>query len=310
MISKELVNALCCPTCKSELRITDSVSICTHCGKYYFIVNGIPRFTPSDSYVGSFSFEWDKHRNHLLDSVSGLTRAEDMFFERTGLDRQELKGKLVLDAGCGTGRFSEVVMKYGGHVVGVDMSCSVEEAVENVPGAEVLQADIMNLPFRKESFDIVFSLGVIHHTYNTSKAFGELAKLVKPGGKLSVWVYSDEGWKTRIHNRTQVSLCRAITTKMPPEMLYKLCHVAIPLYYIHKLPIIGLLSRALLTSSCEPIPEWRLLDTFDWYSPKYQFKHTYREVDEWFYGLGFEDVTNLKVAVSAKGTKSVAAKNG
>lgn len=302
MISKELTAILCCPVCKSELLITDRI-ICTNCGKSYLIIKGIPRFTPSDSYVGSFSFEWNKHTNHLLDSVSGLTHAENMFFERTGLDRQELKGKLVLDAGCGTGRFVEVVKKYGGHVVGIDLSCSVGATVRNVPGVEVLQADIMSLPFKKESFDIIFSLGVIHHTYNTEKAFGELAKLVKPGGKMSVWVYSDEGWKAKIHNRTLVNLYRAFTTRMPPEVLYKLCHVAVPLYYIHKLPVIGLLSRALLTTSCEPIPEWRLLDTFDWYSPKYQFKHTYKEVDKWFRSSGFEDVTNLKVAVSVRGTK-------
>lgn len=303
MISKELAAILCCHLCKGELLSTDSKLVCTNCGMSYPIVHGIPRFTSSDDYVGSFSFEWDKHTNHLLDSVSGLTHAEDMFFERTGLSKQELKSKLILDAGCGTGRFVEVVNKYGGHIVGIDMSHSVNAAAKNVPGAEVLQADIMNLPFKEESFDIIFSLGVIHHTYNTEQAFGELAKLVKPGGKLAVWVYSDEGWKAKIHNRTQINSCRFFTTKMPPKMLYKLCHVAIPLYYIHKLPIIGLLSRALLTTSCEPIPEWRLLDTFDWYSPKYQFKHTYKEVDSWFAENGFGDVTNLKVAVSVQGTK-------
>jgi SAM-dependent methyltransferase len=299
----ELLIIMCCPLCKGDLAIDNEESLsCSNCCREYPILDQVPRFVPNDYYVDSFSFEWDKHKKSQLDSASGLLHAETMFFERTGLAKEEIEGKLILDAGCGIGRFSEVVKKYGGRIVGVDMSYAIDVAHRNVPGATIIQADIMSLPFKDESFDIIFSLGVIHHTYSTQKAFIKLAKLVKPGGKLAIWVYSNDGWKMKVYN-TIANFYRLFTTRISPETLYKMSHIAVPLYYIHRIPVVGLLSRVLLSTSCEPIPEWRVLDTFDWYAPKYQFKHTYQEVDEWFREQGFERITNLKVAVSVQGTK-------
>lgn len=306
LLDTKIVDILCCPECQCQCGLIEetipSILVCQICYRPYIILNDIPRFVASDTYVGSFSFEWNKHRQSQLDSASGLTRAEEMFFERTGFTKEELKGKLILDAGCGIGRFTEICQKYGAVVVGVDLSYSVEVAKKNVPDATIIQADIHNLPFKAESFDLVFSLGVIHHTSDTRKAFDCLARLVKKGGKLSVWVYSNEGWKFKIHN-TITGFYRIFTTRLPQSLLYKLSHIAIPLYYIHRIPVLGLFTRAFMATSMESNPEWRVLDTFDWYSPKYQTKHTYNEVIKWFYSCGFKDVKRLKVPVSVGGIK-------
>lgn len=302
-----LLHILCCPKCKNDLKIDNAdfqyFLRCISCDSVYPIVDDIASFVKSDNYAKSFSYEWDKHKQSQLDSVSGLTRAEEMFFERTGFTKEEIKGKLILDAGCGIGRFTEVIKKYGGKVIGVDLSYSVEAAKQNVPDADILQADILNLPFKENSFDLVFSLGVIHHTSDTRKAFDCLARYVKPGGKLAVWVYSDEGWRFKVYNRV-TGFYRIFTTRLPKSWLYKLSHLAIPLYYLHRIPILGLFTRLFLATSMEKNAEWRVLDTFDWYSPKYQSKHTYNEIEHWLYSCGFKDLKKLKVPVSVLGVKA------
>jgi hypothetical protein len=74
--------------------------------------------------------------------------------------------------------------------------------------------------------------------------------------------------------------------------LYALSYLAVPLYFIYKIPILGHVLRNLFPISMRPEPRWRILDTFDWYSPKYQWKHNYPEVFNWFAMNGLQ-VTHL-----------------
>ena len=271
----------------------------------YPVSNGIPRFVKSDGYVSSFSFEWDKHSRTLLDSVSGCQESERAFFEQTGFSEDDIKGKLVLDVGCGSGRFIEVVVKHGAKVIGIDMSFSVDRAYANVghlPNVAVVQADLMTPPFRDGSFDAVFSLGVLHHTPNPERAFQAISRLVKANGRMAVWVYARDGVRQRLYN-TVAACYRMFTTKIPHEALYRLCGLAGgPLYALHRSRI-GCVTRALLPTSLKPLPEWRILDAYDWYSAKYQSKHTYEEVEDWFKCAGFRDIKRLPFPTSVKGTK-------
>ena len=191
----------------------------------------------------------------------------------------------------------EIVQKYGGHVVGVDMSFSVDQSYANIghqPNTGVAQADIMELPFKDNTFDIAFSIGVLHHTPNAQQAFEEVARTVKYGGKLAVWVYSNDGWRMKIYNMI-ARFYRLFTIRIPLRLLHKLCYIAIPLYRAHNIPFIGRITRILLPTSMDSIPEWQVLGTFDWYSPKYQSKHTYKEVRGWFEKCGFGNIRRLSV---------------
>jgi SAM-dependent methyltransferase len=293
--------ALICPDCARPLRQEPDAFTCD-AGHRHPIVDGIPRFVASEDYAGSFGYEWMRHRHTQVDSRSGLSASRDTFAAKVGLGRDELDSRLVLDVGVGSGRFAEIAADHGARVVGVDLSRAVEAAAENLGDrALVAQADLFHLPFPDATFDVVYSIGVLHHTPDTAAAVRAIARLVKPGGILAVWVYS------RSRRYRMADLYRLATTRMADRTLYRLCRVLARLYPLQRLPVVGRPLRFLVPVSGEPDSEWRVLDTFDWYAPHYQWKHTAPEVAGWFHDLGFERVEVLGFPVAVRGRRPAAA---
>jgi len=300
----DLKGLLICPVCGADLPDVSAWANdghrCAGCGTSFPIFRGIPRFVASDAYAGSFSFEWNRHRKTQLDSAT-TRESEETFREKTGLSPEDVAGRLVLDVGCGMGRFADVVSRWGGRVVGIDLSLAVEAAQANLGGREnvrILQADLFRLPFRPGTFDIMYTLGVLHHTPDCEKAFRQVVPFVRPGGRVCVWVYGKMGpWEHFAR------LYRRVTVRMPPRLLHALCHLAIPWYYVCRLPLVGRLLWTLVPISEYPNPDWRVLDTFDWYSPKYQSLHTFPEVYRWFQSEGLVGITLLDFAVAVAGTR-------
>lgn len=299
-----LDRVLACPRCTRELPGLDDWTgggaRCACCGTTFPIVRGIPRFVTSDAYTASFSFEWNRHRKTQLDSAVSR-ESEKTFREKTGLSPEDVAGRLVLDVGCGMGRFVDVISRWGGNVVGIDLSLAVEAAYANVGARDnvrILQANLFHLPFRPGSFDLVYSIGVLHHTPDCEKAFRQLVPFVRPGGRLCIWVYGNMGPWERF-----ARLYRRVTVRMPPRLLHALCHVAIPWFHVCRIPLIGPLLWTLFPISRHPNRDWRVLDTFDWYSPTYQSLHTFPEVYRWFRSEGLVDITLLDFPVAVAGSR-------
>src|SRR5262252_9532171 len=153
---RRLLPLLRCPTCGSPLAAgaggsveieTGSLS-CSN-GHEFPIVGGVPRFTV-ERYAASFGYQWNRFSRTQLDSANGTTESRDTFLEKTGFRLEELRGKRVLEIGCGMGRFLEVVAGAGAEVVGIDISTAVNAAHANVgrrPNVDILQADVFSLPF-------------------------------------------------------------------------------------------------------------------------------------------------------------------
>lgn len=304
-----------CPACRSELtaavdsedhgEVRQGQLRCVRCQTSFPIVDSVPRFVESDSYTTAFSFEWNVHRTTQVDSATGRTDSEDRFANSLAFPLRELEGKVVLDVGCGTGRFAEIALKYGATVVGVDLSLAVNAAFKNVghhPRMHILQADVFQLPLKLEAFDLIYSLGVLHHTPNCRKAFEQLPPYLKPAGTVAITVYTDR-------NKYYVSstnFWRRWTPRLPKPLLYALCHIAGPLYYVYLIPGLRQLGMGIFPINMDPRWKWRVLDTFDCYSPTYQSFHSYPEVFEWFEDAGLGAIRVVEPAVTVIGTKPAA----
>ncbi|MBI4526151.1 MAG: methyltransferase domain-containing protein [Deltaproteobacteria bacterium] len=302
---------LVCPACKSDLEvdvcsrrgqeIIEGSLTCAACSVKYPILGGVPRFVSAGSYASSFGFEWNRFRTVQLDSFNGTKESERMLEETTGWKEEDFKGRLVLDAGVGAGRFAEVVAGKGGEVVGIDLTDAIDAAYANIgdrDNVHLIQADIFAMPFRKHAFDLAYSIGVLHHTPDTRAAFDRVADTVKKDGAFAVYLYHRYG-----PDAHSTDIIRTLTTHLPLRIVFALSVLAVPLYYLYKIPFLGPVLEMLLPISLHPNWRWRWLDTFDWYTPKYQWKFLYPEVFRWFRENGFVDVEVFDEPIRMRGSR-------
>jgi SAM-dependent methyltransferase len=210
-------------------------------------------------------------------------------FSRFNMSRDDLSCDRILDVGCGYGEFVKFFSRYAREGVGADLSFSVDEAFRNCGlrrNVQIVQADLFNMPLKEDMFDLAFSFGVLRHTPDTRRAFMGLPKYVKPGGKTAVVVYAKwfesglGGWTNRANEKLSNSY-RHVTSRLLYIVLYGLSHVVVPLDCLMKLPKVGTLVALIVPTSFDPNWRLRVIDTFDRYSPKYEWRHTREEVVQW-----------------------------
>jgi SAM-dependent methyltransferase len=138
----------------------------------------------------------------------------------TPVSKNDFKGKLVLDAGCGQGRHVALASKYGAKMVfGIDASDSVDVAYQNtkhLPNVCIVQADIYNLPFRDKTFDYAYSIGVLHHLPAPERGFDALVRSVKSKGSISTWVYGRQSLAAGLFDLAR----RAVLAHLPLSANY------------------------------------------------------------------------------------------
>jgi SAM-dependent methyltransferase len=297
-----------CPICKGPLISSQDGFRCPACGRQFPQVRGVIRFVDEGNYADSFGYQWQRFQRTQLDHA-GTNFSEQDFIQKIGLQPQDLKGKLVLDVGCGMGRFAEVATRWGARVVGVDLSAAAEVAAKNLSDREFIafQSDVFSLPFAPEIFDCIYSMGVLHHTPDCEKAVKILPEYLKPGGTLAVWLYSGYNKWYRFSDQY-----RRVTHRMSPRALHSFFRVAVPFFYwldrgLRIVPIVGKplagVVHHVFPVNRQPDAEARVLDTLDWYSPKYQSKHTYEQVFRWFESCGLERLSVGNVPVGVTGRK-------
>ena len=304
-----------CQECRApfELRIERELGeeilegslVCCSCQTSFPVTRGIPRFLPprlsreKQATAAAFGYEWthyaeltDKYLDEFLDWIKPVDRS---FF----LDR------VVLDAGCGKGRHAYLAAQFGARdVVGADLSEAVEAAFENTrqfPNVHIIQADLYSLPFLNP-FDFIYSIGVLHHLPDPNLGFLSLVQHIKPGGRISLWVYGKEGnaWIETIVDPIRI---RA-TSKLPKPLTRALSFlISLPLFAALKLvyqpanqiprlaPLKSKLPYAdyLLSISDFSFAE-NFWNVFDHLVAPTAFYHSREEVEDWFAAANLQQI--------------------
>lgn len=310
-MKSRLLPYLVCPDCQNALKLqaerTDGAEIlegklvCVACDTTFPISRGVPRMLSTEldsserATAEAFGYEWthyskltDADRGEFLDWVKPLNPAS-------------FAGRVVLDAGCGKGRHIFLASQFQAcEVIGIDLSDAVDAAYANtrhLPNVHVIQADILNLPFAAP-FDLVYSIGVLHHLPDPKQGFVSLTKHVRPGGQISIWVYGKEGngWIEKFVNPLRLHV-----TSRAPKLVTRAFSFAFafPLYLALKLVYGPVQRHRTLTWLKSRLPYGEYLcaisdytfaenfwNVFDHLVAPTAFYHRREEVEDWFVASG------------------------
>jgi len=291
-----------CPDHGVEL-LDDRLSLVCARGHAFERVEGIPYFTPAQTYADAFGTQWNHFRRTQLDSYTGTTITRDRTRAAVGENVwNDLGGQLVLECGCGAGRFTEVLLDRGASVVSVDLSNAVLANQENCPQGprhRIARADLGRLPFERQRFDGVFCLGVVQHTPDPEETIEKLYAQVKPGGWLVLDHYTYTfGWFLSLKPVT-----RQVLRRLPPETGLRatsmITDALLPLHRRARGIPRKLLNRVSpVVSYYTTYPElddtlqreWALLDTHDSQTDRYKHFRTVGQLRSLFQALGLEQV--------------------
>ena len=307
----------------------------------YPVIEGIPRLLPQEymAQVWDRYPKWlEEYGTHCHSSKSRESHSEISMQQRTAeqfgrewqsfdkmlkdfnhvfqtyfdlVDLEQLSHKILLDAGCGMGRWAFHIAPKVNRVVACDLSFAVEPAYRNCyehGNVEVVQADIFHPPFKSASFGFIYSLGVLHHLPDPFAGFALLKRLLSDDGKILIYLYYN------LENRPlyfrslkrAVDLVRQFTTRVPTSVSYPVAFaVAVCIY----LPLVwygDLMRRLGLKDVGRKIPlyqtymgkSFRLIynDAVDRLTAPIENRYSKREVIDWFLKVGF---CNIRISDSA-----------
>lgn len=238
-MKRVVLEYLVCPACQATLRcvvdeekageIESGALACTGCDAVYPIIRGIPRFVTTEAPLqgqneetaDAFGWEWQEFRElHSIETYKAqfldwIHPLKPSFFA----------DKVILDAGCGMGRFSLISSQFGAkQVLAIDASDAVEAARENArpfDNVHVIQGDINRLPLRKAGngqIDFAFSIGVLHHLDDPKAGFLSIVQHLTEGGSIFGWVYGRENNDWIVHGLNPVRT--TLTSRLPRQVLY------------------------------------------------------------------------------------------
>ncbi len=287
-----------CPQCREPAVVTFRgrypVELRCPRGHRYESQDGILSLVEANNYADSFGLEWRKHSRTQMDKFNGTHISKDRFFDYTGWPR-DLSGQRILEAGCGSGRFTQVMLDAGAEVVSFDYSEAVIANRDNNGEHDrltIFRGDIYQIPFEPGSFDRVLCLGVLQHTPDPARAFQCITKMVRPGGSLAADIYRLAPVSI-LHPKYML---RPLRHWVSHQRLFELCQRVVPALLpwkaaLRKIPIVGVPLAHLLV----PVPDyrgrlpltdeqavcWSELDLFDWIAPAHDHPATRGRVAEW-----------------------------
>jgi len=282
-------------------------------GDVVLIHEGVALLADSESYSSSFGQQWNYFSETQLDSFNGSNLTEKRFFDETGWSKDSLADAVILDAGCGSGRFTEIAAKFARIVISVDLSDAIFAIPKSVtdPGNVIrIHGDLRNLSLEFSKITHVFSIGVLQHTPKPYETLLNLIQSMHPGTKFAFTAYAAR-WYTPLHPKY---LIRPITKRLPRKQLLSFLESVLPKYFDFLMRLVRPLRTRRLFKFLIPIAlypefesdlsrekliEFTILDTFDMWTPTYDSPLTSKKTRELLipYSLNFKVISSVPVVV-------------
>ena len=331
----ELLSDLRCPACGGELQLHPTAPsralveegvLVSACGRRYPLIAGVPRLLPEDlwgslerDHPGFFTRHVELRRGPTQSGRRPLSASTQQAFGDEWLRFPEIhavhnkifgwyfdgpqplrwRGLRVLDAGCGMGRWLHFARAEGADVLAMDVSRAID-VVAAREDADCVQADLRQPPFAPASFDLVYSLGVLHHLEEPLVGLQALARLVKPGGELRIYVYrslEDDPWPRRAL-LALVTQLRRLTVRLPFVLVHALSWLVAatatlvfitPRRLLRRFSVGDALTRSLPLAQYADVP-FRMLvaEQFDRFVAPIEGRYRKGDIEGWFQAIGFE----------------------
>lgn len=273
-------------------------------GNEYPIVNYIPRFVGSENYAQNFGFQWNTFSRTQYDEQQAASNTSIRFQKETQWPA-DLRGEVVLEVGCGSGRFTPHILKSGALVISLDFSNAVDASFKSNGHNSnflVVQASVYDMPVRSNFCDRAFCLGVIQHTPDPQQSLKCIVDCVKPGGQVATDVYAKtftafvlhpKYWirpfvKNADNQKLLARVKRYVNFMWPIARIMR--HVPVVGYAINSRLLLPDYSREFSSASDATLREMACLDTFDMLSPTYDLPQTLSTYRAWHQQLGLQDI--------------------
>jgi ubiquinone/menaquinone biosynthesis C-methylase UbiE/uncharacterized protein YbaR (Trm112 family) len=249
---------------------------------------------PGERFVlSSFSTEWLAYDFDGVIWEMGYADHERRFLLEVAHLRPERKGAVFLELGCGIGLTTQMAQRnFGVDAVGVDLSLASLRATQRHrtnPFLHFVQGSVFYLPFAKESFDTIYSRGVLHHTYSTAKAFSSLASFCRRGGATYLWVYGPRSIDDNLLRRGLFVAEREVRRLLQGRDSGWLAKLLLPM--LAGAYMVFNWGRRLGDRTIQPYNFRRALHAArDRFTPEFAHRHDHEEVSQWFKAAEFVDI--------------------
>lgn len=308
----QLLKLLVCPSCQSDLILNieegDSLHVekgslnCSKCVAIFPIIKGILRLLHNlkPGVITQSAVYSHYHSLPTKEETFSCEQYKETMLKTLGYAKDSIRNRVILEAGCGIGRHTEALSSLvnEGLVVAMDVSSGIEAAQENLKGKDnclFVQTDVINPPFRDETFDAVVSWGVIHHTPYPRETFHQLARKLKAPGRLGIFIYElhpvvrHNNWfllfLAMLRQGLLIRPLRFICSRLPVSIVEGISFICYVVSVLIRFDILGCGSRD------KPFNwyNWRRV-FIDRFHTRYASEHSFQEVLSWFYEEHFDDI--------------------